>query len=119
MTITTDTPRNGYFLISEGNGQRSRAAVVAGAVDMLSGTIVGKITASGKYLPHLDAAVDGSENAVGVWFNNTDAVDDAGVAILRDAEVQKSLLIYDPAANAAAILVIDAALAALGIIAKA
>lgn len=119
MTILTDTPRDGYFLISEANGQRSRAAGVATAVAMVSGTIVGQITAGGAYVAHTDAAVDGSQVVAGVWFNNTPAAGGAGVLIERDAEVQKSLLVYDPAANAAAILVIDAALAGLGIIAKA
>jgi len=119
MTITNDTPRDGYFLISEGNGQRSRGTGVATAVAILAGTIVGQITAGGAYVAHTDAAVDGSQVPVGIWFNNTPAAGGDGVLIERDAEVQKSLLVYDPAANAAAILVIDAALAGLGIIAKA
>lgn len=34
-----------------------------------SGTVLGKVTASGKYAPYLGTASDGSQTAVGITFN--------------------------------------------------
>jgi len=35
-----------------------------------SGTVLGKVTAGGKYGPYLDAASDGRQTAVGITFND-------------------------------------------------
>lgn len=83
----------GEFLLSEANGSISRDEIVvaSGAGDLAAGTVLGKITASGKYTVY-DAAVDpadGSETAVGVLYAPVDATsaDAAGVMIARHAEV--------------------------------
>ena len=53
-----------------GNGTFKEVAnletVTAPAGTMLRGTLMGKITASGKYIPSLNGAVDGSEVAVAI-----------------------------------------------------
>jgi hypothetical protein len=57
------------FLLSEGNGKRAREQVtvtIAGSVALPSGTVLGKITASGKYIKQADGASDGSQVAAGV-----------------------------------------------------
>lgn len=103
------------FLLSEGNGQRSREAVVvtqSGAA-LASGTVLGKITASGKFVPYAPGASDGSENAVAVLIPNLPAAtgDVRAAVIARDAEVKSSMLTGRDTAG-------DAELAAVGIIAR-
>ena len=62
----------GEYLFSEAPGKRSRDQVtvtVAGAVALPSGTVLGKVTASGKYIKYLDGAADGSQTAAAVLYN--------------------------------------------------
>ncbi|NDV88795.1 head decoration protein [Aurantimonas aggregata] len=86
----------------------------AGIVD--SGTVVGKITASGKYAVVTVAAVDGSQNAAGIVMRLVDATsaDAAAVIVARKAKVVHQGLKYgadvDTSAERAAI---HAALGAL------
>jgi len=49
------------------------AIVASGAGVLASGTIIGRVTASGKYIQYLDTAVDGSEIPVGVLRSMVDA----------------------------------------------
>ncbi|MBS1164155.1 MAG: hypothetical protein H6R00_180 [Proteobacteria bacterium] len=116
--------RNAEFLLSEANGARSRDNIkfLAGSGSIKSGTVLGKITASGKYTPHAPAAADGSETAIAVAFNNVTVPVDADlvdVGITRDAEVKTVCLTFNAAtdtdAEKAAVL---ASLAAVGIIGR-
>lgn len=90
-TTKTEARRTGEFILSEANGTRSREevtiAAAAGAMDV--GTLVGKITATGKYVAYSNAASDGSEVAAGILYAAVPdlAVDQKGVIIARDAEV--------------------------------
>lgn len=81
----------GEFLLSEANGTRSREEVViaAAAGAMVPGTVVGKITASGKYVAYSNGAADGTQTAVGVLYHDVpdSAADQKAVIIARDAEV--------------------------------
>ena len=117
MATLTDTARTGAFLESEANGYRSRDVVTVNATGgaMVAGTILGKITATGKYLEHVNAAVDGSEVAVAVLYAGIAAVEDDVTIIIRDAEVTTGELIYD---GAGVVADIDAELAAVGIIVR-
>ncbi len=58
---------------------------------IISGTVLGKITATGKYVPHDPDGGDGSENAAGILLltvtEGEDDADMAAVAIVRDAIV--------------------------------
>lgn len=92
MTVLTETIHVGEFLLSEDNSTRCRENVtvtVSGATKWLSGTVLGKITATGKYIKYVDAAVDGSGVAAGVLYNELDPVagDIKATIIARDAEV--------------------------------
>lgn len=75
---------------------REEVIVVSGAGKLVSGTVLGKITASGKYKPVTVAASDGSQNAAGILLNPVDATsaDAAAVIIARDAIVVQQGLVY-------------------------
>jgi hypothetical protein len=91
MTVLTETVHPGEFLLSEANGFRSREAVTVttSTTTMLSGTVMGKITASGKYIPYDNGASDGSQAAAGILLNELEGVsgDVAATIVVRDAEV--------------------------------
>lgn len=88
---------------------REEAVIVSGAGVVESGTVVGKITASGKYTPVTVAAADGSQNAAGIvmWTVDATSVDATAVIIARDAIVVHQGLKYgadvDTSAERAAI----------------
>lgn len=96
MTVLTEGMHTAEFLLSEGNGSISREEVViaAAAGAMVAGTVLGKITASGKYVAYSNAAVDGTEVAAGVLYTNVAdlATDQKAVAIVRQAEVVEAAL---------------------------
>lgn len=87
----TNTLRTGEFLLSEASGTRSRkeVTIAAAAGAMVAGTVLGKITASGKYTAYNNSASDGTEVAAGVLYSGVAdlAVDQKAVAIVRDCEV--------------------------------
>lgn len=123
MTVLNEGRHPGEFLMSEANRQRSRGniTVASGAGIIAPGTVLGQITASGKYVASAVGAADGSETAVAVALYGCDATSaDADIAaIVRDAEVNGSVLTYhadrDQAAEKAAA---NADLAAVGIIVR-
>lgn len=87
----------GFHLISEGNGNISREqiTILMGEV-LLVGHVLGKITASGKYVEVDLAASDGSEVAAAVLFGAVDATDadKEGAGTVRLAEVLGAELVY-------------------------
>lgn len=97
MTVLTETIHQGEWLVSEGNGKISRDEVtvtVSGATKWLSGTVLGKITASGKYIKYANGNSDGSEVAAGILWNELDPVagDIKATIHNRDAEVIEAKL---------------------------
>ena len=92
MTTLTESSRTGSFLLSEANGNRSREEItVITGQDLPAGAVLGKITASGKYTAVSQGAGDGSQTAVAVLWQATDATDAdvKAAAIVRDAEVNR------------------------------
>ena len=98
------TPSAASYLVSEANGTRSRDVVtIAEGVHALPGTVLGKVTATGHYVP-LDPAngsgegqsPDGSQTAVAVLFAEVDATlgEKPGVITARDAEVAAHALLW-------------------------
>lgn len=98
------TPSAASYLVSEANGTRSREVVtIAEGVHALPGTVLGKVTATGHYVP-LDPAngsgegqsPDGSQTAVAVLFAEVDATlgEKPGVITARDAEVAAHALLW-------------------------
>ena len=119
--VFTEARHAGEFLISEAEGTRSRDVItVANSVALEAGTVLGKVTASGKYKLHDPSKSDGTENAAGILLAAVDASggDASGVAILRDAEVDTGALTFIDAISGANKTAALAALAGLGIIAR-
>lgn len=61
MTVLTQGNESYEFLLSEANGMRSRSQVtvtIAGGVALPSGTVLGKITATGKFVKYDEAGTD-------------------------------------------------------------
>lgn len=113
-------PRTGGFVVSEGNGNISREQIVLasgnGALD--PGTVLGQLTADDKFVPLNQDGVDGSEVAAAILYagkDTTDADQDA-VAVVRDAEVKASQLIWPGDIDPAEITTALAELEAVGII---
>lgn len=97
MPVLTQGYLTGEFVVSEAKGNRSRdveTVTVAGSVALPSGTVVGKITATGKYIKYIDAAGDGSGVAAGVLYTALDGVngDYKAVVFKRDCEVANAVL---------------------------
>ncbi len=93
----TEAQRTGAFILSEASGTRSReeVTVAAAAAALVAGTVMGKITASGKYVAYSNGAADGSEVAAGVLYAGVadSAADQKAVILARDAEVSGIRLI--------------------------
>jgi hypothetical protein len=95
--LTSATYRPAEFVLSEASGQRSREniTVTQAGTALASGTVLGKITASGKYIPYSNAASDGSEVAAGILYSPLAAAtgDAKAVGFVRDCEVIRSTLV--------------------------
>lgn len=120
MAILTEGARSAEFLISEANGYGSREEVTVTLPEggYSSGTILGKITASSKYVLHAAGASNGSEDETGILlmsFEGAAAGDVSATIIARNAEVRQADLTYEDGADAAQIATSNAALSALGI----
>lgn len=122
MTTLTENNHAGEFIVSEEPKQFCRdAVVVVSGQDLEAGTVLGKITATGKFAVYDNGAGDGTEVAAGILFDAVDAsaADADGVALVRGnmlfnlAEVKWNTGVAQPEIDAG---VVD--LAALGIIAR-
>lgn len=117
MATLTQTVEQGEWLISEANGKQSRdveTVLIASLAKYPSGTVMGRVTASGKLIKYDNAASDGSQAAVGILWNPLmDGVngDYKAVVIKRDAEVFGAMLNNGAGVDAAG----KTDLAALGI----
>ena len=123
MAAKTEGKRTGEYIQSEAAGNRSRdnAKVASGAGVVKASTILGKITASGKFVPHDPAAVDGSQTAVAILYATIDATaaDAPCVITARDSEVRQADLIFNAATDTPPeIDAVKASLAANGIIVR-
>ena len=115
-------------MVSEANGTRSRDVVtLAEGVVRNPGTVLGKVAATGKYVP-VDPAngtgegetPDGSHIAVAVLFAAVDATvgDKPAVITARDAEVEAAALIWPAAITPTQKTAALGQLAAVGIVAR-
>lgn len=97
MTTFTEGKHTGEFLLSEGNGtiSREQVTIAAAASAMVAGTVLGKITASGKYVAYDEGGTDdGRRVAAGILYAAVpdSAADQSAVIIARNAEVMSSML---------------------------
>lgn len=106
MASFTEPARKCEALLSYGNGAVSfeTITVVSGAGVVKAGTVLGKITASGKYTPYDDGLSNGAQVAVCVSMAEVDATssDKTVSAIMRMAEVKKDVLFWHASADATA-----------------
>jgi hypothetical protein len=123
VSVLQNRIRSGGFIQSEAAWSRSRDEACieggsGGAGVMVPGTVLGQVTATGKYLPASPQASDGSQVAVAVLFDDVDATNGDVVAavIARDAEVRAEDLVYDSSVTTTAqMFQMWAFLAAVGI----
>lgn len=98
MATYTESQRPLEFLLSEAPGTLSRESVtiVSGAGEVVAGTVLGKITASGKYKPYDDDNGDGSDTAAAIALMTVDATsaDAACAVVFRLAEVKTDALVW-------------------------
>lgn len=98
MAVKNDHLGAGAFIKSEANGDLSREAIVivSGSGKLLAGTVLGKITASGKYKPYDNDNADGSQTAAAILVYDVDATsaDVTTVGIVRLAEVWTNRLVW-------------------------
>lgn len=102
-----------------GSISRDKATVVSGQ-NLTAGTVLGRITASGKYTLHDPAAADGSQNATAILLAdcNASAGDARTVVLARLAEVKADLLVFKSGITAPQKAAALAALAAQNLIAR-
>ncbi|MBR0687337.1 head decoration protein [Bradyrhizobium manausense] len=117
--------RAGGYIQSEANPFLSRDQVTieggtGGAGKVYAGTVLGQITATGKYVPWAHGASDGSQNAKAILWDDVDATasDVLGAVTSRESEVRKADLTFDATANGSQINAAIAALAAFNIIVR-
>jgi hypothetical protein len=86
-----------------------------------AGTVLGKLTSGGKYVPSPATGSDGSQTGFAILFDDVDATDADVVAavVSRHAEVRKSDLLHDDSVNdSTKVNTKNAELAAVGIIVR-
>ncbi|MTH95724.1 head decoration protein [Roseibium sp. RKSG952] len=85
MTTLSEGKHPGGFLVWEAFRDYTRETITVASGKLEPGTVLGRITVSGKYAAHDTAAVDGSETAAAVLWGAADASegDALAVAVVR------------------------------------
>lgn len=122
MTALNESSHPGEFLLNEFDPNHEHDVItLASGQDLKGGAVLGKITSGGKFAAYDNAAMDGTEVAAGILWEDTDAsagdVDCAAV-VRGPALVKKPELKWadDQDATAQAAGIVD--LAAIGIVAR-
>lgn len=120
MTVLTKGLRpTAHYLVSEAQGYRSREQIVvaSGSGKLDAGSVLGKVTATGKYKPYAPAASDGTQNAAAILYEGCDATsaDVRRTITARAAEVQADVLVWAAGTTDQQKTTAIAALAVLGI----
>lgn len=123
MPTLTEGRHAGGFLVWEAFRDYTRETVtlVAGAGALAAGTVLGRITASGKYAAHDPAAANGTETAAGVLWDKAeaDAADAPAVALVRGpAIVNRHDLVFAGTPSGPEIAAAHADLLAAGILVR-
>lgn len=118
--VITDGPRTGEYIVGEEQDYRSRDVAIITGGKYAPGTVLGKITASGKLTQLAPAASDGSQTAVAVLYQGCDAStkDQRRTVHSRNCSVNGNLLIYPAGATANQKQAAVNQLTALGIIVR-
>jgi hypothetical protein len=98
MAAAVEGPRDLAFVLTELDGTLSRDAVTvaSGSGKLEPGTLLAKVTASGKYAPSPATGSDGTQTAIAVLAYGVDATsaDVDAVIVANDAEVKAPMLIF-------------------------
>ncbi len=109
----------GAYIVSQANGYRSReeGVVESGSGKLPAGTVLGRVTATGRYKPFTAGASDGSQTASAILYETIDATSAAVKVTLtvRDTEVHRARLAFSGTPNDSQKLAAYASLAANGI----
>jgi len=120
--MTEDRRTTAHYIVSEAHGYRSREQVMiaAGSGKLLAGTVLGRVTATKKFVAFDPAATDGSQNAAAVLYESCDATaaDVRRTISARDTEIQGAVLVWKSGVNDSQKTAALASLAALGLIAR-
>ena len=94
--MKTEQNRAGEFLLSEAERDLSRSQVTLTGGKYKAGTVLGKVTADGKYTDLKTSGTDGNQNAAAVLYADVDAsaADAQGVVIDLHAQVVDELLVW-------------------------
>jgi hypothetical protein len=120
-SFTDSNLRAGGFVVREANGYRSREmGVVLSGRTLVAGMVVGKVTASGKYVAWTAGASDGSQTVAGILWDATDASlgDVRQTIVVRDAEVNWGELQWDAGVTGGNKTTARGQMATLGLIAR-
>lgn len=77
---------------------RKQITIAAGTGDVITGTVLGVVTASKKFVRMNPSAADGSQNAAAILLHRTDATgttDVSGVIVTGNAEIAPLHLTWD------------------------
>ena len=121
MTTLNEATHPGGFLVWEAFRDYTRETITVAAGTLEPGTVLGKITASGKYAAHDPAAVDGTETAVAVLWGKVDASggDAPAVAVVRGPViVNRHDLVFAGTTSEGEIAAAHTALLAAGILVR-
>ena len=118
-TVLTEPMRAGEHLVSEVTTQSREVGVITGGA-YKPGTVLGKITASGKLTQLAPAANDGSQNAAAILYGYVDAstADKPGTINVRLTEVNGLCLTWPAGITTNQQTAAIAQLAALGILVR-
>lgn len=119
MTKVDESRHPGEQILSEAKGTRSvEKGILASGQNLGAGTVLGVITATGKYTQLNAGATDGSQNAAAVLFAAVDASsgDQACVVHIRDCEVDAAALAWPDGISGPDQLIAQEELTALGIV---
>lgn len=72
-TLSENTNRPGAHIIAEMNEKYSRESVIVTGGNYKAATVMGKVTATGKFKQLAPAAADGTQNAVAILYAGADA----------------------------------------------
>ena len=121
MPILSELPHAGGFLVWEALRDYCRSTVILASGNLQPGTILGKITASGKYAAHDPAAANGTQTAAAILWDSVDASggDKNAVVLIRGPAIVNQYEITIPGTpTAPQIAAAYAALLTLGILVR-
>jgi hypothetical protein len=97
VTVPASGATGFNFLVNEEIYRSREEGVIASGAGLLkSGTVLGKITATGKYKAFTAGASDGTQTAAGILMQDCDATskDVKRTILVREAEVQRAEILF-------------------------